>query len=267
MTETRKVSSGDATLHVKVEGDEGLPWLIASNSLAADLSMWDPQMRNLTKRRRVVRYDTRGHGRSSAPEGPYSFDILVADMVAVLDALDVGEADILGLSLGGMTALGIALEHPGRVRRLVCAQARGMFPPPGLAMWDQRAQAVRDGGMAAVVEDTLSRWFTPETHRDHPETVEKARGMILATSPDGYIACTAALKGLDYLRRLGDIKRPALYIAGELDGGAPVDAMREMADATPGSCFEVIAGVAHIGNMEAVAAFDDAVAGFLFGSD
>jgi len=263
MTETRQVSSGGATLHVEIDGEDGLPWLIASNSLAADLSMWDDQMPGLTARRRVVRYDTRGHGRSSAPEGPYSFDILVADMMAVLDALDIGEADILGLSLGGMTALGIALDHPGRVRRLVCAQARGMFPPPGIAMWDQRAQAVAEGGLAAVVDDTLSRWFTPDTHRDRPEVVEKARRMILATSPDGYIACTAALKGLDYLRRLGDITRPALYVAGELDGGAPVDAMREMADATPDSRFEVIAGVAHIGNMEKPDAYDRLLADFL----
>lgn len=262
MTETREVSSGGARLHVEIDGEEGLPWLIASNSLAADLSMWDDQVPALTKRRRVVRYDTRGHGRSSAPDGPYGFGILVADMVAVLDALDIAEADILGLSLGGMTALGMALEHPARVRRLVCAQARGMFPPPGIAMWDQRAQAVRDSGMAAVTDDTLSRWFTPETHRHRPEVVEKARKMILATSPDGYIACTAALKQLDYLRRLGGITKPALYIAGELDGGAPADAMREMAEATPGSRFEIVPGAAHIGNMEKPDEYDRLLADF-----
>lgn len=263
MTHTRTIRHGEAVLHLEIEGPEGLPWLIASNSLATDLSMWDDQMATLVQRRRVVRYDTRGHGRSSAPDGPYSFEMLVGDMVAVLDALDIQEVDILGLSLGGMTALGTALQHPTRVRSLVCAQARGMFPPAGIEMWDQRAAAVRDGGMAAVVDDTLSRWFMPETHENRPQVIDKARRMILGTSAGGYISCTAALKQLDYLRRLGNIAKPVLYIAGELDGGAPVAAMREMADATPGSRFEVISGAAHIGNMEKPSAYNRLLGDFL----
>jgi 3-oxoadipate enol-lactonase len=263
MMETLQVKSGDARLSVRVDGAEGLRWLVLSNSLATDLSLWDDQIPALTKIRRVARYDTRGHGASSAPDGPYSFDILVADMVAVMDALGIGEADIVGLSLGGMTAMGIALDHPGRVRKYVCSNARAIFPPAGLAMWDQRAALARDSGMAVIAEDTLPRWFTPATLESRPEVVDRARRQIVGTSQSGYIACTAALKGLDYLRRLGTVTRPALYIAGEADGAAPADAMREMAAATPGGRFEMVAGAAHIANMEKPEAYDRLLVDFL----
>lgn len=263
MTQQLQVRSGDASLAARVDGEAGLPWLLMSNSLAADMSMWDDQIAALSKLHRVIRYDTRGHGRSSAPSGAYSFGMLVADMVAILDALEVSEVDILGLSLGGMTALGITLDHPERVRKLICSNARGVFPPAGIASWDQRAAAVQENGMAAVLDDTLARWFTEATRKERPAVADRARKMIMDTSADGYIACTAALKQLDYLRRLGSLSKPVLYIAGEVDSGAPAEVMREMAAATPGARFEIIAGAAHIANMEKPAEYDRLVLGFL----
>ncbi|MCS0496265.1 alpha/beta fold hydrolase [Ancylobacter sp. MQZ15Z-1] len=257
------VASGDAQLAARVDGPEGLPWIVLSNSLATDLTMWDDQIPFLTKAYRVLRYDTRGHGRSSAPSGRYDFDMLVADLVAVMDHFGVGRADVLGLSLGGMTALGLGLAHPGRVGRLVCADARADAPPPFVAGWDQRIAAVSGHGMGAVLAGTMERWFTEATRQERPGVIDRAARMVLSTSPVGYIGCAEALKGLDYLRRLPGMKPPVLFIGGAEDGAAPADAMRAMADATPDARFEAIPGAAHIANMEDVAGFNARLADFL----
>lgn len=257
------VKSGDADLHVRVDGAEHLPWIVLSNSLAADLTMWDDQIPSLTKTHRMLRYDTRGHGRSSAPQGPYSFDMLVGDMVAVMDHFEIPSADILALSLGGMTALGLALDHPGRVGRLICADARADAPPPFVEGWNQRIAAITANGMQAVLAGTMERWFTEASRQRRPDLVERASRMVLGTSVAGYIGCAEALKGLDYLRRLPSMEPDTLYIVGAEDTGAPAETMRAMAAATPGAEFEILPGVAHIANMEDVAGFDAAVAGFL----
>lgn len=257
------VRSGDADIHVRVDGPEHLPCLVLSNSLAADLTMWDDQVAAFTRTHRMLRYDTRGHGRSSAPAGPYSFDILVGDLVAVMDHFGVARADILGLSLGGMTALGLGLDHPARVDRLICADARADAPAPFVASWEQRIETVAANGMGSVLAGTLERWFTPATHAGRPQIVDRAARMVLATSPVGYIGCAEALKGLDYLRRLPLLEPDTLYIVGALDTGAPPDAVRAMAAATPGAQLEILPGVAHIANMEDGAAFEAVVANFL----
>ena len=257
------VASGDAELALRVDGAEHLPWIVLSNSLAADLTMWDDQIPFLTQSYRVLRYDTRGHGRSSAPAGPYSFDVLVADFIAVMDHFEIRQADVLGLSLGGMTALGVGLVHPERVNRLICADARADAPPPFVAGWDLRIAAVAAGGMGAVLTGTLERWFTAETRQKRPEVADRAARMVLATSPTGYIGCAEALKGLDYLRHLPRLEPETLYIVGAEDAGAPAEAMRAMAAATPGAQFEILPRVAHIANMEDVAGFNARVAEFL----
>lgn len=246
------VVSGPAQLSIRIDGAAGRPWLLVSNSLAADLHMWDDQIPLLTRTHRVVRYDTRGHGQSSAPEGPYSFDLLVADMLAVLDHVGAAKADVLGLSLGGMTALGLGLQHPGRVGRMIVCDARADNPPPFVASWDDRIAAIEAGGMAAIVDGTLARWFTEDCA---PAVRERAREMILATSVTGYTGCARALQGLDYLNDLPAMKVPVLYLVGAEDMGAPKEAMAAMAEATPGSEFVVLPGLAHVPNMEDPAAF------------
>ncbi|WP_431301081.1 3-oxoadipate enol-lactonase [Tabrizicola sp. BL-A-41-H6] len=266
MTAPVMVQTSATTLATRVDGAEGLPWLIMSNSLGADMSMWEAQLPALTAKRRVLRYDTRGHGASadSAPPGPYDFKDLTGDVIALMDHYGIDSADIVGLSMGGMTALGLAIDHGARVHRAVCANARAAFPPPGIAMWDQRSAAVAAGGMAAVADDTVDRWFTPATRNLRPELARHAMRMILATSPEGYMGCTAALKGLAYLSRLSEIAVPMLYIAGAEDTGAPPAAMAEMQAATPGAALVVLPDVAHISNIEAPEAFNAVVTGFLF---
>jgi 3-oxoadipate enol-lactonase len=267
MSETLEIPAGEASLAVRIDGEAGKPWLLLSNSLAADMTMWDPQVAKLSAHRRLVRYDTRGHGRSSAPAGPYSFDQLVDDMIAILDHLGIETADVLGLSLGGMTALGLGLTHPERVRKLVCCDARSEFPPAAIAGWDQRMSAVAAGGVSSIADETLTRWFVPATFRDRPEVIEQARRMILSTSSAGYLGCVAALKTLNYRERLPRLEKHTLFVVGEDDLAAPPSVMREMAAATPRAEFVTISGAAHIANMEGGATFDAAICSFLLADD
>jgi 3-oxoadipate enol-lactonase len=241
------VVSGDTRLSVQIEGDAGKPWLVLSNSLATDLTMWDALMPVFTATHRVIRYDTRGHGQSEVPPGPYDFPMLLADMVAVLDHAGAARADVVGLSLGGMTALGLGLSHPGRVGRLAVCAARADNPPPFVASWDERIAAISAGGMEAIREGTLGRWFTPACP---PEVRDRAGAMIVATPVAGYIACARALQGLDYLRRLPDMTVPTLFVAGAEDMAAPAAAMHAAAAATPGARFVALPGVAHVAPME-----------------
>ena len=263
MSERLTVAAGDAALAVRIDGDPGLPWLMLSNSLAADMSMWDDQLQDLLRLRRVVRYDTRGHGASSAPPGPWDLGRLAADAVVILDRLAIPTVDYLGLSLGGMTGVGLGLLHPARLGRLICCDARGDYPAAALALWDERVRAVSAAGMAAVAEDSLARWFTEPTRRERPELVDRARRMILATSTAGYCGCVAALKALDYGRQLPALVVPTLYVAGEQDMAAPPAVMQAMAAATPGARFAVVPGAAHLANMENASSFNATVCGFL----
>jgi 3-oxoadipate enol-lactonase len=267
MSQRLDVAVGDASLAVQIDGDEGLPWLMLSNSLAADLTMWDDQLPALSRLRRVVRYDTRGHGDSSVPAGPYDFDRLTADAVAIMDHLQIRSADFLGLSLGGMTGLGLGLGSSERIRRLICCNARGEYPAAVVATWDARMKSVASGGMAAIADDTLARWFTERTRRENPGVAERARRMMLSTPAAGYCGCAAALKALDYRRHLPDLRVPTLYVAGEEDLAAPPGVMREMADATPGARLAVVPGAAHMANMDSPAVFNATVCGFLREAD
>jgi 3-oxoadipate enol-lactonase len=254
------VTSGPATLSARIDGDADKPWLLLSNSLATDLTMWDGQIADLTRTHRVLRYDTRGHGQSGVPDGPYSFAVLVADMIALLDRVGAGRADIMGLSLGGMTALGLGLAHPGRVRRMVVCDARADSPPPFVASWDDRVAAVAAHRMEAIAEGTLARWFSPAC----PDAVrDQARRMILSTPVAGYTACARALQGLDYLRHLGGLTVPVLYVVGAEDVAAPPAAMQAMAGATPGAHLVTLPGLGHVPNMERPDLFNAAVVPWL----
>jgi 3-oxoadipate enol-lactonase len=263
MNEMHQVSSHGATLAVRIDGEAGLPWLIVSNALATDHSLWNPQIAALARLRRVLRYDTRGHGKSSAPSGPYDFNMLCRDVIAIMDHFEIESADMLGLSLGGMTVLGLCLDHAERVSRAICCCARADFPPPMISAWDDRMKLVKNGGMAAIAEGTLGRWFTESAQQKQPNIIGHAREMILATSVDGYSGCAAALKGLDYRRRLPAISKPILYVAGQFDSAASPDAMQDMANATPHTRLEIISDAAHIANMENAPHFNRVISEFL----
>ena len=259
-----QVRLSDGTmLNTRVDGSEGAPWVVMSNSLGADLSMWDGQLDLLARKYRVLRYDQRGHGASDAPAGPYAFDQLVADVIAIIDHHSVGTADFVGLSMGAMTGMGLAIQHPGRFGKMVLADARAVATDAYKAMWDQRIEAVAAGGVEAVAEGSLGLWFTEEWRNANPAATAAARSMIVATDPGGYINCCHALRGLDFLRHLGKVTVPVLYLCGGKDKGAPPEAMQEMAQATPGSRYVEIPDAGHVANINQPEAFNQALAEFL----
>lgn len=259
------VEAGKIRLACRIDGDADKPWLILSNSLATDHSMWSPQIGVLTRAYHVLRYDTRGHGASAAPPAPYSLAALVDDVIALMDEFEIERADFLGLSLGGMTGLGLALDHPDRIRRLICCDARADAPEAYRQMWPANIARAREQGMEALVEPTLERWFSePFRAKRASGPVMNATGeMIRRTSVEGYAGCATALMGLDYLPRLGEIVVPTLYIVGENDPAAPRAVMEDMAAQTPAADFFAIPQAAHLSNLERPDAFNNAVKGWL----
>ena len=251
------------TLNTRIDGAEGNPWLVLSNSLGTSLSMWDSQIEFLTQKYRLLRYDTRGHGGSDVPGGPYSFDGLVGDVIGLMDAIGIETAAFMGLSMGGMTGLGLSLEHADRIARVVCADGRADAPGAFRTMWDGRIATVEEHGLAGILEGTLAMWFTEEWRAANPQAVESIREMVLANESSGYIACCNALKELDYLRHLGSVEIPVLYVGGSDDKAASPEVMRAMAAATPGAVFHEIPNAGHIANMNQTEAFNAAVSEFL----
>ncbi|AKS45360.1 3-oxoadipate enol-lactonase [Octadecabacter temperatus] len=262
MNQSIKLASG-VTLNTKIDGPDTAPWLILSNSLGADLTMWDEQIAFLTASYRVLRYDTRGHGASDVPSGPYSFDGLVGDVIGLMDALEIETAHFMGLSMGGMTGLGLSLNHADRITRVVCADGRADAPAPFVAMWDQRMAAVADGGLEAIADGTLGTWLTADWQAANPARTKSVRDMVTATNVDGYIACCKALQKLDYLKSLGDVKIPVLFVGGREDVGASPETMGAMAAATPGGKYIEIADAAHVANINAPEAFNASIKRFL----
>lgn len=260
---TRVALASGLTLNTQIDGAEDAPWLVLSNSLGTNLSMWDPQMAFLTQGYRVLRYDTRGHGASDAPVGPYSFDDLTADVIALMDAMGIETAGFMGLSMGGMTGLGLSLAHADRFDKIICADARADAPAPFLAMWDQRIGLVEEGGLEAIADGTLATWLTEDWRNAHPAETAAVRNMVTSNDAAGYVACCRALQGLDFLKDLGQAKTPILYVGGSEDKGAAPEVMQAMADATPGGDFTEVPGAAHVANINAPEAYNAAIKAFL----
>lgn len=263
MTECVTIERDGVTLSALATGQASGPAILLSNSLGATLDMWGPQRELLGQHFRVIGYDTRGHGQSGTRPGDYSFDDLTGDALAVLDHFGVERADFIGLSLGGMTGLGLGLDHGDRIGRIVCACARADAPPPFANSWDDRIAAIQQGGMAAIWPGTLERWLTPDFVNRSPDIVESLAKDFTQTTVPGYIGCARALQTLDYKRRLPQMKRPVLYLSGADDLGAPSAEMHEMYVATPGAEHRDIPDCAHIANLNQPQAFNRALTEFL----
>jgi 3-oxoadipate enol-lactonase len=239
------------------------PWLILSHSLATDLSLWDGQMPVLTPHFRVLRFDTRGHGGSSAPDGPYDFGMLTADVLGLMDALGIDRAHFCGISMGGMIAQHVALAAPGRIDKLVLVSTTSGFPSTTKAIWADRIQAVRAGGMAAQVAPTLERWFTAPYCAAHPEELDRIGRLVRATPPAGYIGSGQAIATLDITERLSALRCPTLVIVGADDVGTPPVMGRRIAERIPGTRFESIPSSSHLCNIQQADAFSRILREFL----
>ena len=257
------VTANDIGFNCEIGGRNGAPWLTFSNSLATDLTMWDAQVRALAGDYRILRYDTRGHGGSAAGTGPYSLDMLADDVIAIWDKIGIDRSHVVGLSIGAMTAVGLALRHAGRLDRVVVANARPDNPPELRGARERRITAVEREGLSELAEPTVERWCSNAFRASNPDAAKKLVAMVSGTSVAGYVGCVRALLGLDYQRRLQEIGAPILFIAGGEDAGVPTDAMRKMHEAVRGSHFIELAPSGHMSNIEQPAEFNSAVRNFL----
>jgi 3-oxoadipate enol-lactonase len=239
------------------------PCVTLSHSLACDLSMWDEQTQALAQRYSVLRFDTRGHGGSSAPSGAYALETMADDVIALLDVLGVAQTHFVGLSMGGMIGQHLALKAPQRLASLVLADTTSRYPADVQPVWQERIRIVREHGMEPMVEPTLARWFTDPYRRAHPEVMTRIGTLIRATPVAGYVGCCHAIPRLDLTDRLRALHLPVLVIVGEQDAGTPVAMAREIHDAIAGSQLVVIHDAAHLSNIEQASVFNRALLGFL----
>ena len=260
-----KITSNNVSLNYEVDGPEGAPWMTFSNSLAADLSIWDPQVNHFRDKYRILRYDTRGHGKSEPISGAYTLDMLANDVLGLWNALGINKSHFIGLSLGGMTAQSLALQYPERMHSIAICDSRADCPEGYRSNWHQRIPEVEKNGMEPLVEPTLQRWFTNGCRSAEPEMMDRVRAMIRSTSSFGYIGCAQAILGLDYLSKLKAITLPAIFIVGAQDGGTPPEAAQAMHKEVAGSQYVEIDPAAHVSNMENPVAFNKTLDDFLSG--
>jgi 3-oxoadipate enol-lactonase len=248
-------------LRYRLDGRADAPALLFANSLGTDLGMWDAQAATLGDAFRLVRYDTRGHGGSAVPDEPATLERLGRDLLALLDHLGLPWAHLCGLSLGGVTAQWLALHHPARVGRLVLSNTAARVG--SVASWDARIAAVKAGGMDAIADAVLARFFSPAFRAAQPATVAAFRATLRATDPAGYVACCAALRDADLRPLVGGILAPTLVVGGTLDEATPPAQAEELHAAIRGSELRVLDGVAHLANVEASELFTALLRRFL----
>jgi len=254
------IDADGCLLNVSVEGRDGGPTLMLSNSLGCTMQMWEPQMRVLTQLFRVIRYDRRGHGRSSVPPGPYSMERFGRDVIAILDDLNVNKVHWCGLSMGGMVGQWLGANAPERLGKIVLANTACYYPDP--TNWQNRIKAIKHGGMAAVADTVIAAWLTADFREREPRIATTLKSMLLATPIEGYLACCEALSTLDQRELLPNIKNPTLVIAGRHDTSTPIAAGEMIRSQIPGASLTIL-DAAHISNVEQPHAFTDAVVGFL----
>ncbi|HUC63398.1 MAG TPA: 3-oxoadipate enol-lactonase [Alphaproteobacteria bacterium] len=247
-------------LYYEVAGDAEAPPLLLSHSLGTGLAMWEPQMAAFAARYRVIRYDMRGHGKSSAPAGDYSMAMLAKDALALMDALGIERTYWCGLSMGGMIGLWLATHAPQRLRRAVLANTAAISPT--VEMWNARIATVMSQGTAALLAGAIDRWFTKEFQTAHPDIVKRTSALLLATPPQGYAGACVANRDMDQREAIRAIAVPCLVIVGEKDFAAAPEFGRDIHARIAGSKL-VSLDAAHLSNTEAPEAFTRAVLDFL----
>jgi 3-oxoadipate enol-lactonase len=236
------------------------PVLVFSNSLGANLSMWDSQMPELEKEFRVLRCDTRGEGKTAVTTGPYKIDQLAGDVLRLMDHLDIERAHFCGLSMGGMIGMWLSLNAEKRLNKVVLSNTAAKI---GKAeAWNARIENVRKGGMIAVSAAVCERWFTPTFRAHSPEIFAAAQRMIETMPPEGYVACCAAVRDFDARERVSQIRVPTLVITGNQDAATPAADGRSLAEKIPGA-RHVELNAAHISNIEASEQFTSELIKFL----
>jgi len=253
-------TSNDAQINYQTFGDASKPALVFSNSLGTKYSMWQPQIEHFQQDYYVICYDTRGHGASSAPQGPYSLEQLGQDVVSLLDHLNIAKAAFCGISMGGLTGQWLAIHKPERFNHvIVCNTAAKIGQEQA---WQDRAALVREQGLAPIAATAASRWFTDPFIQSNPAVVAELSNDLGAGSPEGYANCCEALAKADVREQLSSIQIPVLIIAGQQDPVTTVADGQFMQQRIANSkLFEINAS--HISNIEQPEAFNQAVQTFL----
>lgn len=252
-------------LHYGLCGPEGAPVLVLANSLGTDARIWDDVTARLQDHYRIVAYDKRGHGLSDAPEGDYSLDDHVGDLAGLLDHLGIDRFVLAGVSVGGLIAQGLALRHPRGLAGIILCDTAARIGEA--AMWNERIALVRAGGMPALGEAVMMRWFTDGYRRERPEDVAGWRNMFLRTPASGYAGTCATLRDTDLCAEVGSISVPTLMVVGAEDVSTPVDLVRDTAARIPGARFSVIANAGHIPSIEQPGILAEHISTFLQGTN
>jgi len=247
------------TLAFRVEGPEGGPALVLLHALGTDHRVWDRLLPFLPPGLRILRPDMRGHGGSDVPPAPYGMGRLISDAEAICDHLGLRGAVVLGLSIGGLIAQGLAVKRLDLVRGLILSNTAARIGNAGL--WADRIAAVRAGGMAAIAEATVTRWAGRDMRGTALE--ELCRDRLLATDPEGWAGCAAAIAGSDFLATTATLRLPTLGIAGGEDGSVPPDMLRETLDLIPGSRFHLMRRAGHLPCLEDPEGHAEALTRFL----
>ena len=250
-------------VNYQLEGPVSAPVLMLSHSLATHLTLWDPQVDALVRDFRILRYDIMGHGGSDVPRVPYALDDLAGQAGDLLDLLGIKQVHFLGLSLGGMIGQTLALKRPGCLASLMLCGTTCRIPPEAQPLWQERISIAESEGMEPLVEPTIARWFTPPFRAARPETVERVRGMIRATSPLGYSGCCRAITNFDLAEHIHAISLPAMILVGEADQAMPIAMSRAVQERIAGSELVIIPAASHLSSMEQPEAFNRAIMTFL----
>jgi 3-oxoadipate enol-lactonase len=248
-------------LHHEVRGATGKPWLVFSNSLGTDFRIWDAVVGQLQADYRIVLYDKRGHGLSEATPAPYSLSDHVADLSGLLDYLHIGRTAVVGLSVGGLIAQGIAALHPDKVAALVLCDTAHKIGTA--AMWNDRIKAVTTSGIASISDAVMQRWFTQAYRTPGNPDFVGYTAMLTRTDVDGYAGTCAALRDADLTESARALKLPTLVMVGDEDGSTPPDLVRSTADLIQGSEFTIVEGAGHLPNIEKPDVVTSLIAGFL----
>jgi 3-oxoadipate enol-lactonase len=259
MTDT--VAVNGARIAYRFDGPEKGRVVLMSNSLMSSYEMWDWTVPALADRYRVLRYDTRGHGRTSTTPGPYSIAQLADDAAGLLDALGIASAHFVGLSMGGMIGQQLGARYPARVLSLSLCDTASEMPPR--EMWEERLAIARSQGIPGLVDGTIKRWFTEPFIRRAPADIEKVRGMILGTGVEGYMACACAVRDMAQTTMLLGIRAPTLVLTGRQDPACTVNQSTVLHRMIDGSRLVILEDAAHLSNIEQPQAFNAAVRGFI----
>ena len=258
-----RVEANGINISYVIDGPEGAPWVTFVTGITNDTTMWDDHIPALSENFRLLRLDSRGHGGTDTSPPPYSFEQLTGDVAGVWDALGVERSHVVGIGLGGMTTLALALRYPGRVSAIVPTACRAALVPEYAGIWPPMLEKSAAEGIEGIVDITASRWF-PEAFRDaNPAKMDDVCAMIRRTSLDGYHSCIQALLPVDFADRLGDIRMPALFVSGALDAiGGPPDVMQDLAQSVQDGQHISLPDAGHICNIANPRAYDDALLSF-----